>query len=59
MLKYFKEHFTEYDFAAILQVSSLILFVIAFGALLYGVWKRPKDYYDETAHLPLDDDEEK
>lgn len=55
MLKYFKESFTNYDFAAVLQTVSLLLFVIFFGALIYFVFKRPKKYYDENANLPLDD----
>ncbi|HUH34204.1 MAG TPA: hypothetical protein VL022_00075 [Moheibacter sp.] len=55
MLKYFKDSFTNYDFAAVLQTISLLLFVVFFGALIYFVFKRPKEYYDANAHLPLDD----
>lgn len=57
MLKYFKESFVNYDFATILQSLSLLLFVIFFSALIYFLWKRPKDYYKEEAHYPLDDNE--
>ncbi len=56
MLKYFKDSFSNYEYAAVIQTISLILFVVFFLALVYFVWNRPKGYYKEDAELPLDDD---
>jgi len=58
MLKYFKEAFTNYEYAGVLQTISLLLFVIFFLALVYFIWKRPKGYYREESELPLGEDEE-
>lgn len=55
MIKYFKESFGSYDYAMVLQLLSLALFVVFFAALIYFVWNRPKNYYDETSRLPLED----
>ncbi|MGB6083920.1 cbb3-type cytochrome oxidase subunit 3 [Moheibacter sp.] len=57
MLKYFKDAFTNYENAGILQTLSLLLFVIFFLGLIYFIWKRPKEYYKDDANRPLDDDE--
>lgn len=59
MLKYFKDAFANYEYAAVLQTISLLLFVIFFTALVYFIWKRPKDYYKKDSELPLDKDSEK
>lgn len=56
MLKYFKEAFANYEYAAVLQTISLLLFVLFFIGLVYAVWKKPKGYYNEDAELPLDED---
>lgn len=58
MLKYFKDTFTNYENADILQTISLLLFVIFFLALMYFIWNRPKDYYKEDSELPLDKDDQ-
>ncbi|MDD3772511.1 MAG: cbb3-type cytochrome c oxidase subunit 3 [Weeksellaceae bacterium] len=58
MIKYFKESFGNYDYAMILQVTSLALFVIFFSALIYFIWNKPKNHYEENARLPLEDGEE-
>jgi len=55
MLKYFKEAFTNYEYAWILQTISLLLFVIFFLGLVYFIWNRPKDYYKKDSELPLED----
>jgi len=55
MLKYFKDAFTNYEYAGILQTISLLLFVIFFTGLVYFIWKRPKDYYKKDSELPLED----
>lgn len=55
MLKYFKDAFTNYEYAEALQTTSLLLFVIFFSLLMYFIWKRPKEYYQEDSELPLDD----
>lgn len=57
MLKYFKEAFSNYEYAAVLQTISLLLFVIFFSGLVYFIWKRPKEYYNEEANLPLEEKE--
>lgn len=56
MLKYFKEAFTNYEHAQILQTISLLLFVVFFLALMYFIWNRPKEYYKNDSELPLDDE---
>lgn len=58
MLQYFKEAFTNYENAAILQTISLLLFVVFFFALIYFIWNRPKGYYKEESELPLDKDDQ-
>ncbi len=58
MLKYFKDAFTNYEYAGVLQTISLLLFVIFFSALVYFIWNRPKDYYKQDSELPLDDDKD-
>ena len=55
MLKYFKDAFTDYEHAGVLQTISLLLFVIFFSALIYFIWKRPKEHYKQDSELPLDD----
>lgn len=57
MLHYFKEAFTDYEHAQVLQTISLLLFVAFFLALIYFIWKRPKEYYKSESELPLDDDQ--
>ena len=57
MLKYFKDAFTNYENADILQTISLLLFVVFFLGLMYFIWKRPKDYYKDESEAPLDKDE--
>lgn len=59
MLKFFKDAFTNYEYAGVLQTISLLLFVIFFTALVYFIWKRPKDYYKKDSELPLEDDKDK
>lgn len=55
MLKYFKDAFTNYEYAEVLQTTSLLLFVVFFSLLMYFIWRRPKEYYQEDSELPLDD----
>lgn len=55
MLKYFKDAFTNYEYAAVLQTISLLMFVVFFLALIFFIWKRPKDYYKNESELPLDE----
>jgi cbb3-type cytochrome oxidase subunit 3 len=58
MLQYFKDAFSDYKHAQTLQIVSLLLFVIFFMALIYFIWKRPKEYYKDESELPLESDEE-
>lgn len=55
MLKYFKDAFTNYEYATVLQTISLLMFVVFFLALIFFIWKRPKDYYKNESELPLDE----
>ena len=57
MIKYFKESFGNYDYAMILQLLSLALFVVFFAALIYFVWNKPKKFYDDNARLPLEEND--
>ncbi len=56
MLKYYKEFIAKYDFADVLQTTSLIFFVVFFSALMWYVFSRPKGYYEEVSQLPLEQD---
>lgn len=57
MLKYFKEYLSDYQGAEWIQSVILIASIIFFVGLVYIILKRPKDYYKETAELPLEDDD--
>lgn len=57
MLKYYKEYLSDYAYADVLQSFIVIGFVLFFVGTMYAVWKRPKGYYDDTANLPLEDDD--
>ncbi|HEY4539915.1 MAG TPA: cbb3-type cytochrome c oxidase subunit 3 [Faecalibacter sp.] len=54
MLKYYKEFFSEYDNASLYQTLILLAFILFFVAVFYIVWKKPKGYYKEFEHAPLD-----
>ncbi|WP_322971130.1 hypothetical protein [Faecalibacter sp. LW9] len=54
MLKYYKEFFSEYDNASLYQTLILLAFILFFVAVFYIVWKKPKGYYNEFEHAPLD-----
>lgn len=57
MLKYYKNWFSNYENADILQTISLILFVMFFVAFTWYVFTRPKNYYKEQSEFPLERDE--
>jgi cytochrome c oxidase cbb3-type subunit IV len=64
MLKYYKEFFSGYDNASLIQTLILLAFVLFFVGIFYMVWNKPKGYYkkEEAAALDLDveeDDKEK
>lgn len=59
MLQYFKDAFTTYEHAQTLQTISLVMFVVFFVALIYFIWNRPKEYYENESELPLDDEQDK
>jgi len=56
MLKYYKEFFSGYDNASLIQTLILFAFIAFFVGLFYIVWKKPKGYYknEEAAALDLD-----
>ena len=61
MLKYYKEFFSGYDNASLIQTLILLAFVIFFVGIFYMVWSKPKGYYkqEEAAALDLDVEESK
>ena len=60
MLKYYKEFFSGYENASLIQTLILLAFVTFFAALFYMVWKKPKGYYKayEESVLDLEDDQD-
>lgn len=44
--------------ASIWQQVALVLFVIAFVAIVVNAWLRPRAEVDQQARLPLEDDEQ-
>ena len=60
MLKYYKEFFSGYDNASLIQTLILLAFVLFFVGIFYMVWNKPKGYYkkEEAAALDLDVDED-
>lgn len=57
MIKYFKEYLSDYQHADWLQTAILIASVLFFVGLVYFVLSKPKNYYKDTAELPLEDDD--
>ncbi|MBF0597034.1 cbb3-type cytochrome c oxidase subunit 3 [Faecalibacter rhinopitheci] len=58
MLKYYKDFFSNYENASLIQTLILLAFIIFFVALFYIVWKKPKGYYKEQESAALDIDVE-
>ena len=56
MIKYFKDYMGGYQYAEYLQTAAVLLFVIFFLAVFAIVFLKPKDYYKEVSHLPLEED---
>jgi cytochrome c oxidase cbb3-type subunit IV len=54
MLKYYKEFFSGYDNASLIQTLILLAFITFFVALFYMVWKKPKGYYKKYEESVLD-----
>lgn len=57
MLKYFKEYLSDYQNAELLQTVILIASILFFVGLIYSILKKPKNYYKDTAELPLQDED--
>lgn len=57
MLKYFKEHLWQLEYADTLQTVILVLSVLFFVGLVFAILNKPKSHYEDTAHLPLEDDD--
>ncbi|GEM50923.1 cbb3-type cytochrome c oxidase subunit 3 [Empedobacter brevis] len=59
MLKYYKEFFSQYEYASLLQTLTLIGFILVFVTIFIKVIKRPKGYYkdNESAALDLEPEE--
>lgn len=54
MLKYYKEILSQYEYASLLQTLILIAMVVVFVTIFIKVAKKPKGYYTEDEHAPLD-----
>jgi cbb3-type cytochrome oxidase subunit 3 len=52
----FKDVLSNGENASLYQIIALLIFIILFGSLIIYVFSKPKKYYDEDAHAPLDDD---
>lgn len=46
------------EHAGLYQTIALLLFILFFAFVVYQVIKKPKNYYQDEANLPLDDDHE-
>lgn len=57
MIHFFKDSFSDYAYASLIQTLILIAFVIFFVWILYTVLNKPKNYYKEDAEMPLHDDD--
>ncbi len=57
MLKYYKNWFSNYQNADLLQTISLILFVVFFVSFTWYVFSRPKNYYKKQSEFPLEGDD--
>lgn len=44
------------DYGNILQIISMLIFIVVFLAVIWYVLSRPKKYYTEEEHAPLNDD---
>ena len=53
-----KEVLQSIEGVAAYPVVSLILFLVAFVAVLYVVWRMPAAEVERVSRLPLDDDRE-
>jgi cytochrome c oxidase cbb3-type subunit 4 len=55
MLKFYKNLFSNYQNANIIQSISLILFVLFFISVVVFVMSRSKKHYENQERLPLED----
>ena len=53
----FKDILSNTENAGLYQTLALIFFMLFFIALVIYVFSRPKKYYREEEHTPLEDDE--
>ena len=54
----FKDILGSVENAGLYQTIALILFILFFAFAVYQVMKKPKNYYQDQANLPLDKDHE-
>lgn len=54
----FKDILSNTENAGIYQTLALILFILFFISLVIYVFSKPKKYYREEEHAPLEDDED-
>ena len=54
MLKYYKEFFSQYEYASLLQTLTLIGFIAIFVMIFVKVMKKPKEFYKENESAALD-----
>jgi len=54
----FKDILSNTENASLYQTLALIFFMLFFIALVIYVFSRPKKYYKEEEHAPLEDDQD-
>lgn len=54
MLKYYKEFFSQYEYASLLQTLTLVGFIAIFVTIFVKVMKKPKEFYKENESAALD-----
>lgn len=54
----FKDILSNTGNVGLYQTLALILFILFFVSLIIYVFSKPKKYYREEEHAPLEDDEE-
>ena len=54
----FKDILSNTENAGFYQTLALILFILFFVSLIIYVFSKPKKYYNEEEHAPLDDDQD-
>ncbi|WP_312074799.1 cbb3-type cytochrome c oxidase subunit 3 [Chryseobacterium sp.] len=54
----FKDILSNTENVGFYQTLALVLFILFFVSLIIYVFSKPKKYYNEEEHAPLDDDQD-